>query len=114
MRWYVGGGGSSPNASNQLPPAIHSMTMKGSDAFKLALNIWTQCGWLTCAGGHQVAYKARGIERIACLQHGRHFLRELFQITRVEGDFDLGTFHSGFGPIQEGAQHDACGQTKNE
>ena len=37
-----GGGGSVARASYQLPPAIHSMTMKGSDAFKLALYICTQ------------------------------------------------------------------------
>ena len=42
MRWYAGGGGSSATASYQLPPDIHSMTIKGSEAFKLALNICTQ------------------------------------------------------------------------
>ena len=41
-------------------------------------------------------------ERNACiarLEHGRDFLGELLQVARVESDFDLGSFHGGFGSV---------------
>ena len=107
------GGGSSPSASYQLPPDIHSMTMKGSDAFKLPLNIFTQCGWFTCTSCQKMAQQAGHMKRIARLEHGRHFLGELLQVTCVESDFGLGAFDSGFGPVQERAQHNACNKMRN-
>ena len=36
---------------------------------------------------------------IARLEHGRDFLGELLQVARVESDFDLGSFHGGFGSV---------------
>ena len=36
---------------------------------------------------------------IVCLEHSRDFLGELLQVARVESDFDLGSFHGGFGSV---------------
>jgi hypothetical protein len=47
MRSCAGGGGSPASLSNQLPPGIHSMTMKGSVGSELAAMICTQWGCRT-------------------------------------------------------------------
>ena len=54
-----------------------------------------------------------GVEGVAGLEHGGHFLSELLQLARVESDFDFRSLHGGFSPVVQRAQHNACDKMRS-